>query len=209
MESYGAELGFKNAIPFCESMITGKVTQAEPFSQGFIAERAKALGTSADKYKKRFAFQLLKMRANDDVHIYFGEDLYCQLNMITLLAYLEKISVRTVTYHVIFEDEMKETALIEGLETAGFGEIFRSVLINGTITGTPLEITNKALMLYSDYLDDNGRIASFIKSNPEDSVLKLTVKLIKEFPEYGLGEEQCKALILRVRATVPTQENQA
>ena len=210
MALYGDSLGFKpNPIPFCESMITGIVTDPVPFSQSFITERSKALGIGADKYKKKFAFQLLKMRATDEVHVYFGEDLFCQLNLITLLAYLERIGIKAVTYHVVFEDEMKETALIENLDTTGFTEIYKSVLINHTITGTPLEITNKALMLYSDYLDNDGTIASFIKSNPDDTVLKLTIKLVKGFAQYGLSDVNCRELIERVRSTVPKTESPA
>lgn len=206
MVSYDKELGFKACIPFCESMISGKVTEGEPFSQGFIAERCRTLSIPVDKYRKRFANQLLKMRSSDDVHVYFGEDLFCQLNLITLLAYLERIGISKVTYHVVFEDEMKETALIENLETAGFGEIYKAVLINHASAGTSLEITNKAIMLYSDYLDNDGAIASFIKANPEDTVLQLTVKLIRQFAQYGLGDIQSAELINRVRSTVKEAE---
>jgi len=205
MASYDKELGFKNCIPFNESMISGVVTEKEPFSPSFIAERCKVLSKAIDKYRKSFVNQLLKMRSNDEVHVYFGEDLFCQLNLITLLAYLERIGISKVTYHVIFEDEMKETALIENVETSGYGEIYRKVLINHETTGTNLEITNKALMLYSDYLDDNGSIASFIKANPEDTVLQLTIKLILQYAQYGLGDVQSAELIERVRSTVRQQ----
>ncbi len=204
MAEYSQELGFKNYVAFNESMIDGKVTEGTPFSQNFINERAKVHGIHADKYRKRCAQGLLKMRAGDEVHVYFGEDLFCQLNLITVLAYLEKLGVQKVTYHVIFEDEMKETALIENLETAGFSEIYKAVLVRHESIAVPLEITSKALMLYSDYLDDNGRLASLIKANPEDSVLQLTVKIIKQMAEYGLGTEQCANVIERVRATVTT-----
>ena len=206
MVSYDKELGFKACIPFCESMISGKVTQSEPFSQAFIADRCRTLSIPVDKYRKKFANQLLKMRAGDDVHVYFGEDLFCQLNLITLLAYLERIGIEKVTYHVVFEDEMKETALLENVETSGFGEIYKSVLINHSAVGTNIEITNKAIMLYSDYLDDNGAIATFIKANPEDTVLQLTVKMIRQFAQYGLGDVQSAELIERVRKSVKTEE---
>lgn len=201
MASYDKELGFKSYIPFCESMVSGNVTEEEPFGQKFVALRSDVLSVPTDKYRKKFVNQLLKIRSGDDVHVYFGEDMFCQLNLITLLAYLERIGVPSVTYHVVFEDEMKETALLEGVETSGFGEVYKAVLVRHETTGTNIEITDKGIMLYSDYLDDNGRIASFIKSNPEDTVLQLTVKLIKQFAEYGLGDTQSAELIARVRKT--------
>ena len=189
MAQYGEQLGFKNCIAFAESMINGKVQNEVAFSQDFMHERAKALSVGYDKYKKRF-IPLLKMRAGDEVHVYFGEDLFCQLNLITLLAYLERIGIKSVVYHVIFEDEMKQTAEIADVSTQGFTEIYKSVLNDRQIVSTPLEITNMALLLYSDYLDENGKLASFIKDNPEDTILQLTVKIIRQLPEYGLGVEQ-------------------
>ena len=205
MAQYGSELGFKNYISFAESMVSGSVTNEVPFSQGFMQERAKANGIGFDKYRKRFQ-SLLKLRSGDEVHVYFGEDLFCQLNLITLLAHLERVGIPTVTYHVIFEDKMQETALIENVETAGYGELYKAVLTEHNILAAPLEITNKALLLYSDYLDDNGILASLIKANPEDSVLQLSVKIIVQLPEYGLGDVQCAEVIKRVRATVEKAE---
>ena len=199
MAEYGENLGFKNCTIFAEAMIDGIVKDPVPFSQSFISERAKVHGTHPDKYRKKCAQQLLKMRSGDEVHVYFGEDLFCQLNLITLLAYLERIGIAKVTYHVVFEDEMKETALIENLETTGFSEIYKAVLINHTSAAVPLEIMEKGIMLYQDYLDENGKLATFIRSNETDSVLQLTVKIIKQLPEYGLGTEQCAYAINKYR----------
>ena len=199
MAEYSEQLGFKNYIAFSEAMIDGIVKDENPFSPSFINERAKVHGIHPDKYRKKGIQHLLKMRAGDEVHVYFGEDLFCQLNLITVLAFLEKIGIDKVTYHVVFEDEMKETALIENLETTGFSEIYKSVLINHTAVPAPLEIIEKGIMLYMDYLDENGKLATFIRSNETDSVLQLTVKIIKQLPEYGLGEEQCAYVINKYR----------
>ena len=199
MAEYGEQLGFKNCTIFAEAMIDGIVKNDTPFSQNFINERAKVHGIHPDKYRKKNAQQLLKMRAGDEVHVYFGEDLFCQLNLITLLAFLEKQGIDKVTYHVVFEDEMKETALIENLETTGFSEIYKAVLINHTTANVPLEIMEKGISLYLDYLDENGKLATFIRSCETDSVLQLTIKIIKQLPEYGLGEEQCSYVVNKYR----------
>lgn len=199
MAEYSEQLGFKNYTIFSEAMIDGIVKDEHPFSPSFINERAKVHGIHPDKYRKKCAQNLLKMRAGDDVHVYFGEDLFCQLNLITVLAFLEKLGIDKVTYHVIFEDEMKETALIENLETTGFSEIYKSVLINHSAVPAPLDIIEKGIMLYMDYLDENGKLATFIRSNETDSVLQLTVKIIKQLPEYGIGVEQCEYIINKYR----------
>ena len=199
MAEYGEQLGFKNCTVFGEAMIDGTVKDEVPFSQNFINERAKVHGIHPDKYRKKCAQQLLKMRAGDDVHVYFGEDLFCQLNLITLLAFLERTGIQKVTYHVVFEDEMKETAVIENLETQGFSQVYKSVLIGHTTAAVPLEIMEKGISLYLDYLDENGKLATFIRSCETDSVLQLTVKLIRQLPEYGIGTEQCAYVINKYR----------
>ena len=199
MAEYGDKLGFKNCYIFAEAMIDGTVKSDVPFSQNFINERAKVHGIHPDKYRKKCASSFLKMRAGDEVHVYFGEDLFCQLNLITLLAFLERTGIPSVTYHVIFEDEMKETALIENVETAGFSEIYKAVLINHQTAPVPLEIMEKGISLYLDYLDENGKLATFIRSCETDSVLQLTIKIIKQLPEYGLGEEQCSYVVNKYR----------
>ena len=199
MAEYGDSLGFKNCTVFAEAMIDGNVKSDVPFSQNFIGERAKVHGIHPDKYRKKCAQQLLKMRSGDEVHVYFGEDLFCQLTLITLLAFLERTGIPSVTYHVIFEDEMKETALIENVETAGFSEIYKAVLINHQTASVPLEIMEKGISLYLDYLDENGKLATFIRSCETDSVLQLTIKIIKQLPEYGLGEEQCSYVVNKYR----------
>ena len=199
MAEYAEQLGFKNCISFSEAMIDGIVKDPVPFSQNFISERAKVHGIHPDTYRKKCAQPFLKLRAGDEVHVYFGEDLFCQLNLITLLAFLEKQGIDKVTYHVIFEDEMKETSLIENVETAGFSEIYKAVLINHVSASVPLEIMEKGILLYLDYLDENGKLATFIRSNETDSVLQLTIKIIKQLPEYGLGTEQCADVINKYR----------
>lgn len=210
MAEYSEQLGFKNYTSFSEAMIDGTVKDMAPFSPSFINERAKTHGLHPDKYRRKFAQHLLKMRAGDEVHVYFGEDLFCQLNLITVLAFLERQGIDKVTYHVIFEDEMKETALIENVETSGFSEIYKAVLINHTSIAAPLEIIENGIKLYLDYLDENGHLATFIRSNPEDSVLQLTVKIIKQLPEYGLSAEQCAYIIGKYRPErkIPEEKKQ-
>ena len=94
MAEYGEQLGFKNCTIFGEAMIDGIVKDPVPFSQSFINERAKVHGIHPDKYRKKNAQQLLKMRAGDEVHVYFGEDLFCQLN---LLRFLHSLKSKALT----------------------------------------------------------------------------------------------------------------
>ena len=61
-------------------------------------------------------------------------------------------------------------------------------------------IDRKAIMLYFDYLSDDGRLAQFIRSQPqekgEDELVRL---LLKESYDYGLSDIQARNLIKGIR----------
>lgn len=199
MAQYADTLEIKgNIIIFSESLISGPV-KSQPFSEQFISERSAFHSVNADKYRKKFAHSFLKLRKGDEIHLWFGEDLFCQLNMICVLAHLEKIGIQDAVFHVVFEDEMKQTALLN-ISSKGFCDVYNNVFIDKKIVPTGIEITDKALTLYSDLLDDNGVLATFVKQNLDDSVLSLTVKIIKSYASYGLGDVQCKEFIERIRS---------
>lgn len=199
MAQYADTLQIKgNIICFSESLISGPV-KGQPFSDKFISERSAFHQVHPDKYRKKFAQSFIKLRQGDEIHLWFGEDLFCQLNLICVLAHLEKIGIADAVFHVVFEDEMKQTALLN-ISSKGFLEVYNNVFINKTVVPTGIEITDKALTLYTDLLDDNGVLATFVKQNPDDSILSLTVKIIRSYASYGLGEVQCKEFIERIRS---------
>ncbi len=200
MVSYAEQLGIKDhIIAFGEAIITGRVT-SEPMSNEFTSARVASLGTSNEKYRKRIVQPLSKLRSSDEVHLWFGKDMFCQMNLICVLAILESKGIEKATFHEVFEDEMVEKGVTE-VETRGFIQCYEEILVNHNSYVTPLDSINSVLEMYFEFIGaDKGPLISFIKENPDDSVLTLTIKIIKGFAEYGLGDVQCKDLILRVRA---------
>ncbi len=200
MVSYAQQLGIKDhIIAFGEAIITGRVS-GEPMSNEFINARVASLNTSADKYRKRISQPLSKLRSNDDVHLWFGKDMFCQMNLVCVLAVLESKGIEKATFHEVFEDEMAEKSVSE-IQTHGFIQCYNEILVNHNSFITPQDSINNVLEMYFEFINaDKGPLISFIKENPDDSVLTLTVKIIKAYAEYGLGDVQCKDLILRVRA---------
>ncbi len=200
MVEYSEQLGFKDkVIAFGESVITGRLT-SEIFSPDFITARASSLGIHQDKYKKRFVQPLTKLRSTDDVHLWFGVDMFCQMNLICVLAILEKAGIEKATFHEVFEDEMIEKSVTQ-ISTQGFSQAYEAVLVNHNAFVTNIDSVNSAQELYFEFINaENGPLCSFIRENSEDSVLTLSIKIIRSFAQYGLGDIQCKDLILRVRA---------
>ena len=198
MAEYSEQLGIKeHTTPFGEAVISGKLTE-NIFSKEFISARAASLGTSPEKYSRKIAQPLSKLRPDDEVHLWFGKDMFCQMNLICVLAVLEKAGIKSAIFHEVFEDQMIEKGSTV-IETSGFSEVFRSVLINHKPVVTSVDSVNSAMEMYFEFISTNGPLCDFIRSNNEDSVLTLTFKIIKGFAQYGLGDIQCKELILRVR----------
>lgn len=198
MGQYADKLGFADkVIPFGESMITGHPT-GDIFSKEFIAERAASLKTTPEKYRKKIVFPLSKLRSTDEVHVWFGRDMYCQINLITVLALLEKNGIKSAVFHEVFEDDMVEKSKTE-ISTEGFSDAYNSILVSREPTVTGLDTVNSAIELYFEFINADGPLCDFIKENKDDSVLTLTLKIIRSYAEYGLGDVACKDLILRVR----------
>ena len=198
MAPYAEKLGCKEHMTaFGESIISGEVSP-NLFSPEFISARAASLGTAPDKYRKKIVQPLLKLRASDEVHLWFGKDMFCQMNLIAVLAVLERAGIKSAVFHEVFEDEMVEKGSSE-IETEGFGKIYADVIVNHVRCATSVPTINDAMELYFEYINADGPLCSFIRANSADSVLGLTIKIVKQFPEYGLGDIQCAELIGRIR----------
>ncbi len=198
MAEYSDTLGFSGyTIAFSEEMISGQA-HIDIFGQEFCKVRAEFHKMNPDKYRKKIAYPMTKLRTGDDVHLWFGKDLFCQINMLTCLAFLEKLGIKEATFHEVFEDEMKEMSVTK-IPTQGFLSAFESIVINKTATATPLETLNSVQDMYFEYHNLNGPLCDFIRENPETSVFPLTIKIIKQFAQYGLSDVQCKSLIERIR----------
>ena len=90
------------AVPFCEAMMDGE-THRDVFSDSFVSLRAKCLKVSEEEYRqKMYVPQMLGKSTYQEIHLWFGKDTFCQLNLLAILAYLEQISyVGAVKLHYV------------------------------------------------------------------------------------------------------------
>ena len=78
------------AVPFCEAVMDGEVL-TDIYSEEFIAVRAKSLNITENEYKtKMYAYNALNSNKFSCIYLWFGMDTFCQMNLLTLLAYLEQ-----------------------------------------------------------------------------------------------------------------------
>lgn len=78
-------------VPFNEAMCWGEA-DTKIFSDSFIEKRVKSLKTTEVEYR-RIVLESLKplfKEKFDSIVLWFGDDMFCQINLITILAYLEQ-----------------------------------------------------------------------------------------------------------------------
>ena len=94
-----------DAIPFCEAMMDGD-TVYEIYSNDFTSLRASELGVSADEYvSKAHLSKFSALREYPRLNLWFGKDTFCQMNLLTLLAYLEQVDYRGKVLLNYIDDE--------------------------------------------------------------------------------------------------------
>lgn len=93
-------------VPFNEAMING-VPKEDIFSDEFILERVETHRTTlADYLSKMKSFLDIKNQLNKcEIVCWFGNDDFCQINLLTLLAFLDQIHyTKEITINLINEN---------------------------------------------------------------------------------------------------------
>ena len=86
LKTFGGE-----AIPFCEAMMDGD-TVLDIYSEEFIHLRSRELNVGTEEYRTKMLIpSALKKKSYSELRLWFGRDTFCQVNLLTLLAYLEEI----------------------------------------------------------------------------------------------------------------------
>ncbi|MCP3027811.1 AraC family transcriptional regulator [Halobacillus sp. A5] len=188
-------------VPFNEAMCEGELCE-DIFSEEFVKKRALTHEVGPEEYS-RITLQPLQLAFEhpvDRIDLWFDEDMFCQINLLTMLAwldqqhYLDKAELRLV--HPQFEPIASYTLNVSGWHTT-----YKQVLLDKT---SPSEMIphplRKGIELYLDYWDDNV-LVRFVEEHSHVLEEKLVQQMIGEFRNYGLGDVQYLKLIRRVRAS--------
>ena len=197
LEKFGGE-----AIPFRENMMDG---EAFPniFSEEFICIRSKALGVSADEYRKNTPLLETDLESFDGVALWFGKDTFCQMNLITLLAYLEEKEYKKEISLNYIDDETFE--IIEKNIAVSLGcykKLYEEILISKNKPSSNGVLVEKAVDLYFDYLSEDGALARLVRESREKSNTEILTLLLKSSAEYGLSDVQAQEIIKNNKQTL-------
>jgi hypothetical protein len=190
-------------IPFNEAMCFGD-TCNDIFSHEFTKIRAKVHQVSPEQYTENTLRPLEPLFCKNFTHIslWFDADMFCQINILTILAWLDQTDYkRTIELQIVGDKfELKDSFT---LEAEGYYKIYKQVLIEKNfpeyIFPDPLK---RGIKLYLNYLNKDSDLIRYIKKHQDVSNEELVTKLIVEFQHYGLGDTQYLEIIKQYRECV-------
>lgn len=183
-------------VSFNEAMCWGEA-DTEIFSQSFIDKRVKSLRTTEEGYRGIVieALKPLFEEKFDIIVLWFGDDMFCQMNLMTIVAYLEQMGYSgDVLFCMALErtDEMLDEAY--ELDIKGYLEVYKAAIVNHQKPASQtMPVTYQAINMYLTYREEQGPIVKYIRSHTGDE--NLINSLLNRFPEYGLGDLQYHWLI--------------
>lgn len=187
-------------IPFNEAMCIG-ITSNDLFSHEFAKIRAKVHHVTLDQYIEITLkpLQPLLSRKFPNISLWFDADMFCQINLLTILAWLDKTDYEcTIDLHIVGDEY--EPLEHYTLNAKGYYAIYKQVLIQKTfpcsINPAPL---NKGVELYLNYLNKESDLMLYIQEHLNIPEAELVTALLERFKEYGLGDRQYMEIIRKIR----------
>lgn len=183
-------------IPFNEAMCFGETTE-DLFTPEFIEKRAKVHHVTPEKYTITTLNPLKPLFSNSftNIELWFDEDMFCQINILTILAWLDKNGhSKTINLHIVGDkfEPIKNYTLM----AAGYNEHFIEVMIDKMLPESiDLLPLRKGIELYLTYLHEDSNLMMYIKNNQHMTEKELIYALLENFKEYGLGDVQYLEII--------------
>ena len=183
-------------IPFNEAMCFGDVS-GDLFSQKFAENRAKVHHVTLEQYSVNTLKPLEPLFNGDfsNLVLWFDADMFCQINVLTILAWLDKRGYHNPVVLNIVGDQFKPLEYFT-LNPTGYEELYKQVLIHKNIPHfiRPLPL-KKGIERYIHYLKGDSDLINYIQEHENIPEEELMISLIKNFTEYGLGDVQYLEII--------------
>lgn len=185
------------AVPFCEAMMDGE-TAMNIYSQKFVELRAKALNTTENEYKsKMYVYEALNNNDYLSICLWFGKDTFCQMNLMTLLAYLEQIEYQGELKLNYVDDETFEVLEPNiDVKLGIYSKIYEDVLISKNVPNNVGVLSARAIDLFFDYHSPSGELAKLVRANASKERSELIRVLLEQSKDYGLSHLQAEKLII-------------
>ncbi|CAN7286111.1 AraC family transcriptional regulator [Rossellomorea sp. LjRoot5] len=197
------ETGFlktEKMIPFNEAMCWGETCE-NIFSDEFIEMRSKVHHVTRDQYVDitQKPLQPLVNESVDHMALWFDEDMFCQMNMLTILAWLDQREYKgTVDLHLV--DHQYKPVSEYSLQAKGYAALYELVMIHRTRPeDVVLEPLKEGIELYLNYREKDSELMMYILKHRDVPAEKLVWLMLENFREYGLGDTQYEEMINSTR----------
>ncbi|WP_239565606.1 AraC family transcriptional regulator [Paenibacillus sacheonensis] len=185
-------------VPFNEAMCSHAATETI-FSDAFNALRAAGHGVTPEEYARitLVPLQPLFETSHDCIALWFGDDMFCQINLLTLLAYLRQ---RSYTGRIVFLMIKESTTTGDIAETElpdlDYEDLYRKTLIQREAVEVPqFPVLSEGIKRYLTYRAQDNEITAYIRAHQNLPQNELLQRLFREFAHYGLGDTQYLSLI--------------
>lgn len=184
-----------------EAMCWGN-SESNIFSESFINTRIKSLNTTSEDYERIVLKPLRDLLEEkfDNILCFFGEDMFCQINMLTLLAYLDQIQYEGKVISCVFdENDQNKEILVNEIDIHHYSIYYKKIICEKENIELSNPVLNYAKDLYLSYQSLNSEINQYIIKHINEDERSLVYQLMNQFPQYGLGDLQYFELIRQIK----------
>lgn len=196
-------MGQSDYVPFNEAMCVHAAT-GDIFSPSFNQVRAEGHHSSVTGYEK-VVIQPLEPLFNHSyrcIVLWFGEDMFCQINLLTIMSYLEQSGYDGIVYFNAVQEQTYDVQQTE-ITLGGYTSLYREVILEKKMPDSPLmPVMYQGVSLYLDLHQADNELTRYIASHPKESKEEVMQTMLKLFQRYGLGDRQYLELIEKVRGEV-------
>jgi hypothetical protein len=183
-------------VPFNEAMCYGN-TSKNLFSEEFVEIRSNIHHVTPSQYTEITLLPLQPLFSKNftNIALWFDADMFCQINLLTILAWLDINEYKgTIVLHLVSDNFEPEKQF--NLEAKGYYELYNQVLIHKTKPDFVEPSTlKKGIELYLNYLKSDSNLMTYIEMNRNVPEKELVYALIENFKDYGLGDTQYLEII--------------
>lgn len=177
-------------LPFNEAMCEGEA-HIEIFTDEFYRLRSAAYGVALRDYLQKSPGSFMQNHLKDYpvLYLYFDYDMFCIINIITLLAFLEQSGYSgQIKLHLLEADGTVAILDTWPVLLGIYKKCYCRVLLKRQRFVTGNELFDKGIELYLDYKKKNNRIIIYIKAHSMEEQKHLVRDLVIKFADYGLTD---------------------
>ncbi|MDV6379274.1 hypothetical protein ORD22_13725 [Sporosarcina sp. GW1-11] len=184
-------------IPFNEAMCYGNTCE-DLFSDEFIEIRAKVHNVTPAQYTEVTLCPLQPLFCSEvfnRIALWFDEDMFCQINLLTILAWLDQANYKgTIDLQIVGDNFQPVDYYV--LKAKGYYSLYKQVVIHKIVPQNvhprPL---GKGIELYLTYLNKDSDLMLYIQRHKDFTTKELVAVLIEKFQDLGLADTQYLEII--------------